>query len=49
MTFHEEVVFRCSREMSIDAKMEEHEAPTADDSVSEPLSPDGQREESEER
>ena len=49
VTFHEEVTFRRSREMSNDAEMEEQEAPAAGDFVSEPPSPDEQREESEER
>ena len=42
VTFHEEVSFRCSREMSINVEMEEQEAPAADDdSLDEPPSPDG--------
>ena len=50
VTFHEEVAFRCSREMSVDARMEEQETPAANgDFVDEPPNPDGQREESEER
>ena len=50
VTFHEEVVFRCSRETSIDAGLEEHEAHVASgDSLDDPPSLDGQREESEER
>ena len=50
MTFHEEVVFRHSRETSINAGLEEHEAPAANgDSLDKPPSPEGQREESEKR
>ena len=50
VTFHEEVAFPCSREMSIDAGMEEHEAPVGGgESLDEPPSPDGQREDYEER
>ena len=50
MTFHEEVSFCRSRETSIGARLEEHEAPTASgDSLDEPPSPEGEREESKER
>lgn len=50
VTFHKEVAFRRSRETSIDVGLEEHEAlATSGDSLNEPPSPDGQREESEER
>ena len=42
VTFHEEVAFRCSRETSIDARLEEHEALVASgDSLDEPPSPKG--------
>ena len=50
MIFHEEVAFRRSRETSIDAGLEDHEAPASSgDSLDEPPNPDGQREEFEER
>ena len=50
MNFHEEVAFRRSRETSIDAGLGEQEAPVASGgSLDEPPSPDGQREEFEER
>ena len=50
VTFHEEVAFRCSRETSIDAGLEEHEAPAASgDSFDKPPNLDGQRKEFEER
>ena len=40
VTFHEEVAFRCSREIPLDAGLEEEEAPTTDDeSLDDPLSP----------
>ena len=49
VTFHEEVAFRRSKETSIDAGLEEHEAPAVSgDSLDEPPSPKDQREESEE-
>ena len=50
VTFHEEVAFRRSREISIDAGLEEQEAPAVSDgSLDEPPSPKEQREESQER
>ena len=50
VTFHEEVAFRRSREISIDAGLEEQEVPTASGgSLDEPPSPKGRREEFEER
>ena len=49
VTFHEEVAFRRSREIPLDAGLEEQEAPTADgESLDEPSSPKDQREESKE-
>ena len=49
VTFHEEVAFHRSREIPIDAGLEEQEAPAASgESLDEPPSPKDQREESEE-
>ena len=49
VTFHEEVSFRCSREIPLDVGLEEHEAPDVDgESLYEPPNPKDQREESEE-
>ena len=49
VTFHEEVAFRRSREIPLDARLEEQEAPATDgESLEEPPSSKAQREESEE-
>ena len=49
VTFHEEVAFRHSREVPLDAKLVEQEAPAADGESSEkPPCPEDEREESEE-
>lgn len=45
VTFHEEAIFRHSRELQDDSKMEELEAPTVENLVPKSSSPDIQREE----